>query len=71
MTSDCLAKHFYDRRVRVASFSRSLDEKVFIVLISNVVAVMIALRIMDQGLEVEVRKLVHDAEHDVLKELVI
>ena len=55
----------------MASFSRSLDEKVFIVLISNVVAVMIALRIMDQGLEVEVRKLVHDAEHDVLKELVI
>ena len=71
MTSDCLAKYFYDRRVRVASFSRSLDEKVFIVLISNVVAVMIALKIMDQGLEVEVRKLVHDAEHDVLKELVI
>ena len=55
----------------MASVSKSLDEKVFIVLISDVVAVMIALKIMDQGLEVEVRKLIHDAEHDVLKKLVI
>ena len=71
MTSDCLAKHFNDRRGRLACFCRSLDEKVFIVVISDVVAVMIALKIMDQGLEVEVRKLVHDVEHDVFKELVI
>ncbi len=40
-------------------------------LISDVVAVVVPLNVVDQRLEVEVRQLVHHVEHDVLQELII
>ena len=40
-------------------------------LICNIVAVIVALDILDQGLKVEVWQLVHNVEHDVFEEFVI
>ena len=52
-------------------FSLSLREVVFVVLVCDVVAVVVALNVVDERLEVEVGQLVHHVEHDVFKELVI
>ena len=49
----------------------SVNEQVFVMFISDVVAVVIALDVMNQRLEVEVWQLVHDLEHNVFKELVV
>ena len=49
----------------------SLDEIIVVVLVSDVVAVVVALNILDKGLEVELRQLVLNLEHDVLKEFVV
>ena len=40
-------------------------------LVSDVVAVVVALNVVDERLEVEVGQLVHHVEHDVLIELVV
>lgn len=49
----------------------SLNEKIFVVIVSDIVAVIVALDVFDQSLEVEVGQLVHHTEHDVLKEFII
>ena len=49
----------------------SLDEEISIVVIRDIVAVVVPLDVVDQGLEVEVWQLVHHIKHDVLEELVI
>ena len=51
--------------------NHSLDEVVVVVLVSDVVAVVVTLNILDKGLEVELGQLVLNLEHDVLKELVV
>ena len=40
-------------------------------LVSDIVAVVVALHVPNQRLEVEVGQLVHNLEHDVLKEFVV
>ena len=49
----------------------SLDKEISIVVIRDIVAVVVPLDVVDQGLEVEVWQLVHHIKHDVLEELVI
>ena len=49
----------------------SLNIVVVVVLVSDVVAVVVALRVLDEGLEVEVGQLVLNLEHNVLQELLV
>ena len=49
----------------------SLDEVFSVVLVRDVVAVVVALSVLDESLEVEVGQLVHDVEHDVLDEFIV
>ena len=42
-----------------------------VMVIANVVAPEVTLVVVDQGLEIEVWKFVHDLEHDILQELII
>ena len=46
-------------------------EVVSVVLVRDVVAVEVALSVVNEGLEVEVGQLVHDVEHDVLHEFIV
>ena len=49
----------------------SLDEEVAVVLVCDVVAVVVALHVANQRLEVEVRQLKLVLEQDVLEELIV
>ena len=51
--------------------SWSLEPHIFVVLVGDVVAAVVALVVVDEGLEVEVGQLVHHLEEDVLEELVV
>ena len=48
-----------------------MEEVVEVVIVGDIVAGVVSLDVLDQGLEVKVGKLVHDWEFDVLKELVV
>ena len=49
----------------------SLFEEIMVVLISDVVAVIVALHVLDQCLKVKIGQLVHQLEHNVLEEFFI